>query len=291
MSEKQMVNAWIFLNEDEPSGTNYNSPNSSYQRLIQEHVYDAVDLLYLCFFEIVPTGPDTVPSGDGSSYTLRVGESSHPGGLTNQDYMDFILRDARAQKPDVKIGATLVWGNGPEISQIFSDPQNPDKTSAEKFASNLMKYLEHYGLNAFDLDWEPPLSSATTRQQFQLLVDAIGAQFGAQKTKFYLTLSPASSEHINANAINENVDFINMQLYFSNRVPVWYEEAGVDSDLFAYGAKFESNYQTAQQAYDDNRKNFGYSIFTVWRLNSGNYEFEQDQQKDLHQLVFGSPSS
>ena len=26
-----LVNAWIFLNEDEPAGTNYNSSNSSYK--------------------------------------------------------------------------------------------------------------------------------------------------------------------------------------------------------------------------------------------------------------------
>lgn len=26
----KLVNAWIFLNEDEPDGTNYNSPDSCY---------------------------------------------------------------------------------------------------------------------------------------------------------------------------------------------------------------------------------------------------------------------
>ncbi len=67
-----MVNAWIFLNEDEPDGTNYESPESCYQRLISEDVYRAVDLLYLSFFSVVPTGPATVPPGDGSSFTLQM---------------------------------------------------------------------------------------------------------------------------------------------------------------------------------------------------------------------------
>ena len=45
-------------------------------------------------------------------------------------------------------------------------------------------------------------------------------------------------------------------------------------------------YQTAQQAYDDNKANYHYSVFTQWRLNSDNYQFEQTQQQELHSLVF-----
>jgi len=36
----------------------------------------------------------------------------------------------------------------------------------------------------------------------------------------------------------------------------------------------------------DNTRNYGYAIYTNWRLNSSNYIFEQDQQVALHQLVF-----
>lgn len=67
-----MVNAWIYLNEDEPLGSTYDSPDSCYQRLINNDVYKAIDLLSMCFVETVPTSETTVPSGDGSSYTLQM---------------------------------------------------------------------------------------------------------------------------------------------------------------------------------------------------------------------------
>ncbi len=35
----KLVNAWILLDEDAPGGTNYKSPNSCYQRLIQNNIY------------------------------------------------------------------------------------------------------------------------------------------------------------------------------------------------------------------------------------------------------------
>jgi hypothetical protein len=42
-----MCNAWIFLNDDYPEGTNYNSPNSMYQDLISKKVYEAMDIINL----------------------------------------------------------------------------------------------------------------------------------------------------------------------------------------------------------------------------------------------------
>ena len=44
-----MCNAWIFLNDDYPEGTNYNSPNSMYQDLISKKVYEAMDIINLSF--------------------------------------------------------------------------------------------------------------------------------------------------------------------------------------------------------------------------------------------------
>ena len=96
--------------------------------------------------------------------------------------------------------------------------------------------------------------------------------------------------------INNNVDFMNLQLYFSTSIPQELTNAGVNPGLFAYGAKFEADqqvtdpnapgHQTAQEAYQDNKANYQFGIFTNWRLNSQNYFFEQSQQQELHQLVF-----
>ncbi|MBB4265603.1 glycoside hydrolase family 18 protein [Roseospira visakhapatnamensis] len=286
----RMVNAWIFLNEDEPPNTTYSDPSSCYQSLITRDVYGAVDVLYLCFATTVPVGPHTVPSppqAPAGSYTLQMGAASHPKHLTNQDYMDWIIRDARVTNPEIRIAMTLNWGDGALLSAIFDNSPFPPEQAAEHFATNLVAYLRHYGLDGFDLDWESPLCDDTTQEQFRLLVIAIGSHFEAQTDrKYILTLSPAAVGHLDAPAVNRYMDFINLQLYSGFTDPAAFTAAGVDPGLFAYGAKFESSYQTAKGAYDDNTAHYGYSIFTCWRLNSDNYAFEQTQQKALHALVF-----
>ena len=45
--------------------------------------------------------------------------------------------------------------------------------------------------------------------------------------------------------------------------------------------------QDASVAYDE-AKAGGYTIITQWRLNSGNFEYEQDQQKRLYKLANGA---
>ncbi|MGZ4953991.1 MAG: glycoside hydrolase family 18 protein [Methylobacter sp.] len=294
-SMTKLVNAWIFLNEDEPAGTDYNSPSSCYQTLIYNNVYQSIDILYLCFVTTVPTGPDTTPVGDGSSYTIEIGASAHPLGLTNQDYMNYIIRDARKNNPDIKIAVTLNWGDGSLLSNIFSNSGYSPNQNAENFAGNLMDYLKSFDLDGFDIDWESPISDQTTQNQFELLINAIGAQFKQQTDKhYYLTLSPAEVGNLDAGAVNNNMDFVNLQLYSGFTIPSEFTQAGVRQNLLAYGAKFEADgpsgpdgngHQTAKNAYDGYTKG-GYSVITNWRLNSENYEFEQAQQKDLYQLVF-----
>jgi hypothetical protein len=282
----QLVNAWIFLNEDEPKGTNYNNSNSCYQTLIQNSVYQSVDILNLCFVTTLPTSAKTVPTGDGSSYTIQMGASSHPGGLTNQDYMNYIIRDARKSNSSIRIAVTLNWGDGNVLSNIFSNSNYSAQQNAENFAANLMAYLKKFDLDGFDIDWESPISDQTTQAQFALLVNAIGAQFKQQDKPYYLTLSPAEVGNLDATAVNNNISFVNLQLYSGFTSPDSFKDAGVNPNLFAYGAKFESGYQTGQSAYQDNETNYKYSVFTCWRLNSSNYAFEQTQQQVLYRLVF-----
>ena len=286
MSTK-LANAWIFLNEDEPSGTNYNSPDSSYQRLIQKNVYNSVDVLFLCFATTVLTSSRTVPAGTGDQWTLQMGQADHPKGLTNQDYMDFIIRDARAQNPNIKICMTLNWGNGELLSHIFENTTYTPEQNATFFANNLVQYLKHYNIDGFDVDWESPICYQTSKQQFITLFNAIGEAFRNCDEDYYLTLSPASVGNLDADTVNNNFKFVNLQLYSGFTSPSSFEAAGVNPALFAYGAKFESNYQTGQEAVNDNNQHYDYPVMTAWRLNSGNYIFEQDQQVDMYRLFKG----
>ncbi len=295
-SDTKFVNAWMLLDEDEPAGTNYNDPSSSYQSLIKNNVYQGVDILYVGWVKTVPTSETSIPAGDGSSFTIQITEpkEKHPGGFSNLDYMHFVIRDARKNNPNIKICLTQVFG-GPDIHRIFSNSNISPEQNAENFADNLMHFLQCFDLDGFDIDWETDLSSDTSQIEFARYVNAIGAKFKQQTDQHYFfTLSPAEVGNLDANAVNSNMDFVNLQLYSGFTIPDDFTKAGVDASLFAYGAKFESvnkqpiGFQTAQQAFDDNKENFGYSIFTNWRLNSTNFPFEQAQQKILHQLAFPS---
>lgn len=292
-----MCNAWIFLNEDEPSGTNYNSPTSAYQRMITHGIYEANDIINLCFVDIVPTSASTYPTGNGKTYTLTMGDVPHPanpnGSIpTNKDYMEWIVRDAKAANPNIKICLTLLYGKKHLISQIFPDPENPDEVSAQAFANNVADFLKHYNLDGFDIDWEwHYLSDDTTQAQFKTTFSAVGPVL--KKKGMLLTMGPATTNHLDPKTVNDHFDIIAFQMYYSNSLPLEFLNYGIHPDKFAYGAKFEPNQpsppdgpgqQSATQAYAA-MQTYGFKAVTTWRLNSQNFEYEQDQQLALSKLV------
>ena len=289
------VNAWLELDEDQPDSVGYENPDSAFQRLITGGVYRAVDTLLIGFLDTVPTSASTVPSGDGNSYTLANGPASHPDGLTNADYMRFVVRDARATNPGIRILATLAWGDDDVISRIFKGATGQaGQRAAESFARNLVLFLRHWNLDGLDVDWESPLSDGTSVEQFKLFFDAVGVAFRGASPPLYLTLSPATADNLDASAVNDNVAFVNLQLYSGFTSRSAFTRAGIKEELLAYGAKFESDtggvspthpgHQSASNSYQEALKG-GYTVITQWRLNSGNFIYEQDQQQELHKLV------
>lgn len=283
-----MCNAWILLKEDEPkdaSGNDvgYDDPSSCYQRLITHKVYAAVDMLCICFAETVPTSPTTVPSGTGDSYTVKIQDKQHPGGLTNQNYLAYVIRDARAANPAIKLLITLDWGDGDLINRIFQGNGQDDAANAYAFASNLMSYLDHYGLDGFDIDWERPVSTDTSEARMSALLNAINYQFIHQSGKYWLTLSPNDACNLDGATVNATVDFLNLQFYGAATAGQ-FTAIGIDRAKLAYGAKFESEVEDAQTAFNQMTAG-GYRVATAWRLNSGNYVYEQDQQVALWKLI------
>jgi hypothetical protein len=284
------VNAWIFLAEDDPAGTTYNSPNSSYQNLINYGVYKSTDMISICWADTVPTGATTVPTGNGSSCTLRLQPKIHmPGGFTNEQYMDWTITDARKANPNVKILIMLGYNTG-ELTRIFTKDQSQWQQNATDFANNLVAYLKYYDLDGFDVDWESPISTETTKQQFNMLFTAIRAAFSTQSRYYYLTLSPADVGTLDGATVDSAFDFVNLQLYSGFTHPRDFIAAGIKKSLLAYGAKFEPDggvpYQSAENAYKG-YVDGGYTVVTQWRLNSNDFQYEQAQQMILYQLVWG----
>lgn len=147
----------------------------------------------------------------------------------------------------------------------------------------MVAYLKNYGLDGFDIDWEWNFSTLTPTKQMSLVLQALRTAFNAQPQIYYLTLSPATNEHLDGAVVNDTVDFINMQLYCECTGPSDYTGIGISQSLLAYGAKFESRgngdktpYQDAQNAYQQmttGDNGISYGISTQWRLNSGDFQY------------------
>lgn len=223
------INAWIFLNEDEPPNTNYNSSNSCFQSLIQYKVYNSVTFLGIAFFEVIPTA---------NGYTIQIGSSSHPGGLTNQDYLNSVLHDARQVNPNIKFLTTMVYSGNNTLAAIFSGGGDPQK-EATAFANNLVTYLKNNGMNGLDVDWESDVSEDMTQPQFQTLFSTIRQVFDQQTVKYYLSFTPAwPTDSIDYPTLNSAFDFISPQFYDGTQLPTFLD-AGMSPTKIGYGAQFE----------------------------------------------------
>ena len=219
------LNAWIFLNEDEPSGTDYNSSDSCYQTLIKYKIYSNVAFLGIAFFEVVP-------AGNGS--TIQIGSSSHPDGLTNQDYLNSILKDARQVNPGIKFLATMVYSGDNTLTAIFSGGGDP-QAQATTFANNLVAYLKDNGMNGLDIDWEPPLSTQLSPSQFKILFSTIRQVFDQQPEKYYLSMAPAwTYPPLDYSTINSTFDFVTPQFYDGTSVSDFLN-AGISPARIGYG--------------------------------------------------------
>lgn len=285
------TNAWIFLNEDEPPNTNYNSTDSCFQSLIQYKVYGGVAFLGIAFFEVIPAA---------SGYTIQIGSSTHTGGLTNQDYLNYVLRDARQINPDIKFLATMVYSGSNTLAAIFSGGVDP-QTAATEFANNLVTYLKTNGMNGLDIDWEPPVSSMISQSQFKVLFSTIRQVFDQQAEKFYLSMAPAwPTPSLDYPTVNSAFDFVSPQFYDGTPLSSFLV-AGFSPTTIGYGAQFEPGNAapnaSAQQVWDEVSAGFSYKgthydyqdIF-MWRFNSSNFQFEQGQFMILDQLC-NPPSS
>lgn len=285
-SLKNGINAWLFLNEDEPPNTNYNSADSCFQALIDYKVYNSVTSLGIAFFEAVPAK---------SGYTIQIGDGSHPGNLTNQDYLNFVLSNAREVNPNILFLATMVYSGDNTLAAIFSGGGDA-QTAATAFANNLVAYLQANGMNGLDVDWEGDVSEDMTQTQFQILFSTIRQVFDQQPVKYYLSFTPAwPTASTDYPTVNSAFDFVSPQFYDGTPLSVFLQ-AGISPGKIGYGAQFEPGnsapntsaqqvWNTVSKGFSQGGSHYSYLDIFMWRFNSGNFQFEQAQFMILDQLA------
>ena len=285
------VNAWILLAEDEPAGTGYWDPTSCFQTAIRNNVYQSVDLLFIAFTDIVPTtAPGAIHVVDG--FTLQNNtQNKHPGGLSDADYMRKVIADAKQNNPKIRFLTTLDPADKTDqISQIFVGCASKKEMEARAtaFAKNAVAFFQEFGLVGFEIDWESPISDPgnTTQEQFEALARGLKGQFG---NDYMFVMNTAATDSLTGEVVNATLDFLTLQLYADWVNESDYLALGILKSKLAYGATFEAfpgRQQTPEDAYEK-AKAGDYTIVTQWRLNSGNFQQEQDGQVKLYALCQG----
>jgi hypothetical protein len=188
-----------------------------------------ITFLGIAFFEVTPAT---------NGYTIEIGSSSHPGGLSNQDYLNSVPHDARQVNPNIKFLATMVYSGNNTLAEIFSGGGDP-QTQASTFANNLVTYLNNNGMNGLDVDWEPPLSDHMTQSQFETLFSTIRQVFDQQPVKYYLSLTPAwLTDTLDYPTVNSAFDFVSPQFYDGTPLSSFLS-AGISPTKIGYGVQFE----------------------------------------------------
>ncbi|MCH2134623.1 MAG: glycoside hydrolase family 18 protein [Phycisphaerales bacterium] len=318
------VGAWIFVGEDDrQEGSNYWNSNSSYQSLIQNNVYEAVDVLCIGLINTVQVNATTWPSTThgGSGWTLHFTGAGHdaggqvpgaptmpPGGYTNQTYFEQIIQDARAANPHIRITVGSMYAPGDVFSRIFADPANPQESEARSFAENVAEFCLQHQINGYDIDFEEPLATNTSAEQFNLIMSELGTAFRekydlAYGRNLWLLMTPAVSNvsvQLNSNSsniINANLYAMNLQMYNGEyQQTLYWDTLGVNSNLYGYTGSWEvpadseGNYNppTPEAVLKDNASSNSQQIM-MWRLNSGPpalWQLEQSYQKQLYAATF-----
>lgn len=269
------IGAWIDSELHPAGATSPSSPNSNFASMRLNAVYKSLD--YLCI----------------AWYGIDMSNPKQPTISTTNPGLAMMVNDARTQNPDIKLFATLAWTTEiyKDLKQIISSP-----ATLSAFASNIANYLGSNKLNGFDIDWEYPISNLSSSECAKWL-NALRTAFG---TTYYISLSPATTAGLDATAVNNNCDIINLQTYSGFTFASDFVSIGITPSLLGFGAKFETQgsapYQNALQAYKQymagftaNGQHYAYNTICNWRLDSDDYAFEQGQQLLLKQYINNGP--
>ncbi|WP_028445918.1 glycosyl hydrolase family 18 protein [Chitinimonas koreensis] len=110
-----------------------------------------------------------------------------------------VVAEARAENPELVLFAQTGWVGG------FSSLDTDEKIAA--FAQTIPAFLDRYGLDGLDFDWEQvPFEEGTASYLFTQVKQAIG-------NARYLSISPDTTEALDAQVVNRYVDIVNVQSY------------------------------------------------------------------------------
>ena len=232
------------------------------------------------------------PAGVQQDGTFGFYQSRKTGDLAKR--FKWVLRNARAQNPDIKIIVSQWWGYGDDI---WGQPLSVLRSGKDvkKYTTSVGDFLAEYldesgGVDGFDIDYEDNNISARTEDitgQIRAELDQLSRAH--QDRPFYQTVSPSTTGYL-GDAV-EYLDYVNMQTYDGgiDLIPEFFLSLGFTSNQLLFGVCPETDcpspsLQEAEDAYNEN----DLAGIHVYRLNSGNQQEEGEVQQQVYQFLHGS---
>lgn len=265
--------AWMYL-ADSPE------PNSTYASLPEE--WDRVDYTVVDRLIIGPLGIQS----DG--HFGLVGDEGKFGSL--DDRFDRVQSDARRSNPSIEIEVSI-WWQAEVWTWWHTGSQCPQTEwgrslcalqagEEERFASEVIGFLEQHDLFGFNIDYE----ASNVQPTFAELGRAIRAAFGDD---YNFSVSPASTAFLDSESLGP-VDAIYMQSYAGGSpIPLRSFTSLTSPDRVYIGLCPETNCEstlTPQHAAAMVNAH-GLGGAHLWRLNSDNWEYELEEQREIYELL------
>lgn len=267
IDSKSISAAWFYLSDD----VNYESIPAYWQNIHFNHV----NRLYIG------------PVGIQNQYNFDLYKGIN-GDLSVR--FKWLVERAKSDNPNIQIIVSQWWGDYPNVYGSSLDVLN-NLDNQEVYAKSIIDFLESYQLNnnglysidGYDIDYEgdnvsPNIKSLLTNIRTKL--DQLSLKY---HKKYYLTITPSSTQYINESSLLLKLDNVNMQSYEGGaQIPVdFYLQNGMNAKKIFFGICPETKcrYSKSVESVLAIYQKYNLGGIHLWRLNSDDYVYENSLQE------------
>lgn len=149
-----------------------------------------VDYLYIAFADLDNYSPDSPKIYFKMDWEPKVKQ---------------IIAEAQKENPNLTILGQVNWAT--YLAPLVKDPAKAN-ARIDAFAKSIPTFLNQYGFNGIDFDWEQPAAFSTEQASYLFTQTKTYIGSGA-----YLSITSDTKKSLDPNIINQYVDIVNIQSY------------------------------------------------------------------------------
>jgi hypothetical protein len=290
------ISTHIMIHEEAPAeGVSWDVIPDKFKKLR----FDTIDYLYISPFTVLP-----------NSHTFGMSETGTPSQPAGKftERLKWVIKEARTQKPDIKIIAMQMNQKGNDFQVLTTDELR------ERYATSVAHLLHTFEkhslrIDGYDVDYEWNDSnvlgdgnlqswSPDVLKRVRANLDKLGST-----PKFQVSISAASTIGLANNTdLAEVLDYVNMQNYDGGQglgPKDWIDAIGIPPSKLVWGLSAEGPSKNVHRvkSIDDALKMRAHKWGSgstagplagvmVWRLNSDNWVFEDMVLLSLYNKVY-----